>query len=120
MGVNPKWSSVAVFVLLLFYVYEAHAIGCILTWTAPTTRTDGSRLTNLAGYRVYFIPGDEPEMQQRVTESVTTRVTLRLSCRGGSYFVTAFDRAGIESDPSNVVEIIGIRPNVPQEHRRIR
>lgn len=73
-----------------------------LSWTPPTTNTDGSALTNLAGYRVRFglnsgdytdvIELDSAGLSRYVVDSVAT----------DTYFVvmTAVNAAGIESDYS--------------------
>ncbi|MGB7215843.1 MAG: putative Ig domain-containing protein [Gammaproteobacteria bacterium] len=74
-----------------------------LTWTAPTERTDGSPLTNLAGYKLYW--GHE---SRKYTESVdidnpgvTTYVVDNLA-PGTYYFATtAVSADGLESDYSN-------------------
>lgn len=76
-----------------------------LTWTAPTRRTDGSPLTNLAGYKVYW-----GQQSRRYTESaeiknpsVLTYVVENLG-RGTHYFATtAVTADGAESEYSNEV-----------------
>ena len=75
-----------------------------LSWTAPTLRTDGTPLMNLAGYRVHYgqtqgqysyrVTIDNPGMNTYVVENLTA---------GTWYFTTtAFDSTGAESDYSNV------------------
>ena len=75
-----------------------------LNWSAPSQRTDGSPLTDLAGFRIYFghsrndlryvIEVKDPGARSWVVEELT---------RGAWFFAaTAFDRAGKESDRSNV------------------
>ncbi|MCU0977237.1 MAG: putative Ig domain-containing protein [Steroidobacteraceae bacterium] len=75
-----------------------------LSWAAPVQRTDGSPLTDLAGFRIYFgnsrndlpyvIEIKDPGARSWVVEDLT---------RGAWFFAaTAFDRAGAESDRSNV------------------
>ena len=39
---------------LLMLPLSANAAKAVLTWTAPTQNTDGSALTNLAGYKVLY------------------------------------------------------------------
>jgi len=39
---------------------SGHAGVLIASWTAPTTNTDGSALTNLAFYRLYYSTSDSP------------------------------------------------------------
>jgi hypothetical protein len=75
-----------------------------LSWNAPTQRTDGTPLTDLAGFRIYFgnsrddlryvIEVKDPGARSWVVEDLT---------QGAWFFAaTAFDRAGLESDRSNV------------------
>jgi len=75
-----------------------------LSWQPPVERTDGSPLTDLAGYRIYF--GAAPDsLGQAVTldnPGVTSYVVENLS-QGTWYFaMTAFDAAGLESDLSAI------------------
>jgi hypothetical protein len=70
-----------------------------LTWTAPTQRTDGSPLTNLAGFRIYY--GTSAADLRNVIEvknaGASSWVVENLA-RGTWYFAaTAFDTNGIES-----------------------
>lgn len=83
---------------------EARALGsATLGWQPPTERTDGSALTDLAGYRIHVgsAPGvygkvinvDHPGLSSYVVEGLTS---------GTWYFaVTAIDRQGLESNYSN-------------------
>jgi hypothetical protein len=75
-----------------------------LSWQPPTSRTDGSTLTNLAGYRIHY--GTSPgNFTQRITISnagVTSAVIEGLSPGTWYFAATAFDSAGVESDYSNV------------------
>ena len=75
-----------------------------LSWEPPTQRTDGSPLTDLAGYRIAY--GNAPDsLGQKVTldnPGVTTYVVDNLS-QGTWYFaMTAFDSSGAESDYSSI------------------
>ena len=76
-----------------------------LSWTAPTSRVDGSPLTNLAGYRIFYgrmsgvydyeIAIDNPGVATYVVEDLVS----------GDWFFTlaAYDADGLESDRSNEV-----------------
>jgi hypothetical protein len=75
-----------------------------LSWTPPTTNTDGSPLTNLAGYRVHWgsaigsytssVRLDNPGLASYVVEGLAP---------GTYYFVvTALNSAQVESQFSNV------------------
>jgi hypothetical protein len=76
-----------------------------LDWTPPTENSDGSVLTNLAGYTVYY--GTSPDS---LTQSVKlsnpglTAYTLSNLTSGTWYFaVTSYSSAGVESNRSGVI-----------------
>ena len=76
-----------------------------LSWTPPTTRMDGSPLTNLAGYRIRYgtSSGSYPNVITIPNGGVTNGVVSNL-VPGTYYFVTtAFDAAGYESNFSSPV-----------------
>jgi hypothetical protein len=76
-----------------------------LSWQAPTTRSDGSPLTNLAGYRIRYgtTVGSYPNLIQIANGGLTSAVIENLS-RATWYFVaTAYDSTGAESSYSSVV-----------------
>src|ERR1700690_769802 len=87
-----------------------------LTWTAPTTNTDGSPLTDLAGYNLYYGISSGNYTNTIHVGNVTT-YTLNLSA-GSYYFVaTAYNSLGVESlDSNQVVKTVVVadttRPNV--------
>lgn len=83
---------------------EAVASGsATLTWTAPTQRTDGSPLTNLAKYKVYWgKSAGSYSNQTEVGAGTTTYVVDNLSAGTWYFSVTAIDSNGVESDYSNV------------------
>lgn len=90
----------------IFVNRESGQIGsATLSWVAPTTRTDGSPLTNLSGYKVFYgrmsgiydyqIDIDNPAILVYVVENLVS---------GDWYFaLTAYDSEGLESDRSNEV-----------------
>jgi hypothetical protein len=76
-----------------------------LSWVAPTTRTDGTALTDLAGYKIYYgrmsgtydytIEVDNPGVLTYVVEGLVS---------GEWYFaLSAYDASDIESTRSNEV-----------------
>lgn len=75
-----------------------------LNWTVPTQNTDGSALTNLAGYRIYY--GTSASAMNQVVDIPTTGLTTYQITGLGSgtwYFaVRAYNSTGTESDLSNV------------------
>lgn len=76
-----------------------------LSWTAPTQNEDGSSLTDLAGYKIYYgvSQGNYPNQVTISNPGVTTYVVENLSPDNTYFFVsTAFNSNGVESDYSNV------------------
>jgi len=76
-----------------------------LSWTAPAERTDGSVLTNLAGFRIYYgsAPYDLPYSVEIRDPGANSWVIEDLT-QGTWYFAaTAFDSAGVESMRTNAV-----------------
>lgn len=75
-----------------------------LTWTAPVTNTDGSALTDLAGYHIYY--GSSPSTMTSVVDIAnpgTTNYTLGSLASGTWYFaVNAYTTSGTESTLSNI------------------
>ena len=75
-----------------------------LSWTPPTQNTDGSPLTNLAGYRVYW-----GTSQNSLTNSVTlsnpglsSYVVDQLTPATWYFAMTALNSSGSESSQSNI------------------
>ena len=78
-----------------------------LSWTAPSTNTDGSVLTDLAGYHIYY--GSSPTaLNQEVTVSngVTSYVIEGLSTGTWYFEVTSYASSGVQSAPSNIASKI--------------
>jgi hypothetical protein len=75
-----------------------------VTWTAPTTNTDGTALTNLSGYRiVYGRAADDLDQSSMVSNPGLTSFPVSNLTQGTWYFaVVAVNSAGAESDKSNV------------------
>jgi hypothetical protein len=70
-----------------------------LSWLPPTTNTDGSALTNLAGYKIYWgsSQGNYPNSTTLTNPGLTSYVISTLS-PGTYYFAaTAYNSAGVES-----------------------
>ena len=86
-------------------VQQAANGSATLTWTPPTTRTDGSPLTNLAGYRLRYgnSAGNYPNTITISNPGLTTYMVQNLAV--GTYFfvLAAYDAAGSESVNSNPV-----------------
>lgn len=75
-----------------------------LSWSAPTQNTDGSALTDLAGYRVYH--GTSPDALNDVVQLSTagaTTYSFSQLATGTHYFaVSAYTASGVESALSGV------------------
>ncbi len=77
-----------------------------LSWQPPTENTDGSPLTDLAGYKIYYGTdvGNYPEVITIDNAGVTSYVVDNLANGTTYYFVlTAFNSNGVESSYSEVV-----------------
>ena len=75
-----------------------------LSWSPPTTREDGSTLTNLAGYKIYY-GTDENSLDNIVSldNPGLARYTVDGLAAGTYYFsITAVDSAGAESMSSDI------------------
>jgi hypothetical protein len=75
-----------------------------LSWTAPTQNTDGSALTDLSGYHIYY-GTSASALNQTVTigtAGVTTYVIDGLASGTWYFAVKAVDAGGLESDLSGV------------------
>lgn len=70
-----------------------------LTWTAPTTNTDGSALTDLAGYHIYY--GNSPSALSTmidVASAGTLSYTVGSLASGTWYFaISAYTTSGLQS-----------------------
>lgn len=75
-----------------------------LSWLAPKTNTDGSKLDDLAGYKIYY--GTSKEYLQRVIDikdpSVREYTIEDLPPYTYYFVITAYNVAGAESSRSNI------------------
>jgi len=79
---------------------NALAMGqAILSWMPPTTRTDGTPLLNLSGYRIYYgsSPSSLTNFVDLNTAGVTNYVLDNLTAGTWYFAISAFDGAGLES-----------------------
>ena len=76
-----------------------------LSWTAPTYNTDGSVLTDLDGYRIYWgaAPGQYPNSVTIDNQSITVYVLENIPVGTYEFVATSFNSAGVESNYSNPV-----------------
>jgi Putative Ig domain len=78
-----------------------------LSWTPPTQNANGSVLTDLAGYHIYY--GDTPELGQSLTlanPGLTRYVMTGLIPATWYFAMTAYDRSGRESNRTEVASIV--------------
>jgi hypothetical protein len=73
-----------------------------LTWLAPTQRTDGSALTNLAGFKIYYgLQGQPLDIVIDIPDpTLTTYRVEPLSEGQWNFAMTAYDSNSLESDKS--------------------
>jgi len=74
-----------------------------LSWTAPTQNEDGSALTDLRGYKIYYgtEPGSYPTSVRVDSPGITTYVVENLTPATYYFVSTAFNSNDIESSFSN-------------------
>jgi len=82
--------------------FTAQAAQASLSWAAPTTHTDGTPVTGLAGYKLH-IGSASRIYDQKVDVGKATSYTLSDLTDGGTYYfaVTAYNSSGVESAYSN-------------------
>jgi hypothetical protein len=75
-----------------------------LSWQAPTKNVDGSALTNLAGYKIYYGTSSK-NYTQTVSVSGASTTTWTIPLAAGTYYfaMTAVDSSGAESAKTNEV-----------------
>src|SRR5450631_275502 len=76
-----------------------------LSWAAPTTNADGSALTNLAGYVIYY-GTSKTALSHSITISsvgITTYVISNLGSSTYYFAILAYNASGVQSNLSNIV-----------------
>jgi hypothetical protein len=85
-------------------VSQAPSKSATLSWTPPTTATDGSTITNLAGYRIYY--GTDQQALNSVIQVTNAGLTSYSvgNLNAGTYFfaISAVTADGVEGDRSTV------------------
>lgn len=86
-------------------VTQAAATGsATLTWVAPTQNTDGSPITGLTGFHIYY-GTSQTALSQVIDVPVATTTTYAIEqLDSGTYYfaVTAYNDYGVESAPSTI------------------
>ena len=84
---------------------NATADSVTLSWSAPTENTNGSALTNLTGYIIYY-GTSATAMTQTIdinTVGMLTHVVGDLSAGSWYFQIVAVNAAGVQSSPSATV-----------------
>ena len=70
-----------------------------LSWQGPTTRTDGTALTNLDGYHIRYgtAAGSYPNLVNITNEGLTTAIVSNLPPATYYFVISAYDTSGTES-----------------------
>jgi hypothetical protein len=100
-------SSTASLTPFVIEVKAASAAGtgsATLTWAAPTHNTDGSPVTGLVGYHIYYGTNqNDPSQSIKVAGHTSTTYTVEGLAPGTYYFtVVAYNSSGMDSTDSNV------------------
>ena len=109
----------AVFISLTYSLPTSTAPKTTLSWTAPTTNIDGSPLTNLAGYKIYYSTTSGAYTNAKSKDVGNVLTTSIANVTGSTttvyYFVaTAYTTSGNEGGFSNEVRNdVPLVPAVP-------
>jgi hypothetical protein len=109
------------YIVLIFYfavllsAFNVYAGDLTLEWDAPTTNTDGTTLTDVAGYTLYYSTISGSYDHKIDVGNVTTYKITNLVEGINYYFVvTALDTSGNESESSNQLITTADSPPVPE------
>lgn len=104
--VLPSVTSNKNYVMACTFATDTQAL---VTWSPPTSNTDGTPLTDLASYNVYWNSGDPSLVTaptgkvKSVAPAATPAITITNLAAGNWYFaVTAINAMGVESALSNI------------------
>ena len=106
------WAGLSVCLIILGNAAALLAADVTLSWDAPTTNEDGSPLTDLAGYKIYYSLSSGNYTSHIDVGNVTTSQVNNLT-DGATYYlaVTAYDFSGNESAYSS--EVSKTIPSLP-------
>lgn len=118
------FSRIAFFALLLVTMVAAtlhtgastaQAAQAGLSWSAPTTNSNGTPITDLAGYKLY-VGNASRSYQQKLDMGKITNYSVANLTDGSTYYfaVTAYNSAGVESPYST--EVTKVFPAVVTTH----
>jgi hypothetical protein len=107
MMIAKAFLKIVLIVLISLYASFTFAYVATLSWNAPTKNADGTPLTDLAGYGVYYGTSSHNYSKNVNVGSETTYKATNLQLGVPYYFaVTAYDSSGNESKYSNEARII--------------
>jgi hypothetical protein len=96
--------SIVAVAACFFFAQDAFSAQATLNWNPPGKKTDGTSLTDLAGYRIYYGTASGNYAETIDVGNITTSVVSNLADGTTYYFaVTAYDTSGGESGYSNEV-----------------
>ena len=86
------------------HVMAAAAGSASLSWMPPTANVDGSHLTDLAGYKIYWgtAEGDYPNSVTLTNPGLAGYVVDNLAPANWYFVMTAVSAKGVESGHSNI------------------
>jgi len=89
---------------------EAQNGSVVLNWLPPTENEDGTALTDLSAYRIYY--GPAPDQLDDVivisNPGVSSYVVENLALTTWYFAASAVNSQGVESEPSSVIEMTAI------------
>ncbi len=101
---NVSYLGFLFFLISLFITSVPLAANVTLSWDPPTTNSDGSTLTDLAGYKIYSGLSSGNYTQSVNAGNVTSYAFTSLAAGTTYYFaITAYDTSGNESIVSNEI-----------------
>jgi hypothetical protein len=116
-GVGSKFSLITVLLIIVFAITACGEMvsvedmdtggggsnSLVLSWTAPATNADGTPVSDLAGYKVYY--GTRPGQYSQVVNVGGFTTAEVGGFASGTYYlsVTAYDIYGNESGYSNEI-----------------
>jgi hypothetical protein len=88
-------------------VQPAPMVSVMLNWQPPQENTDGTVLTNLTGYRIYYLDlnGQHKMLEELSNPGLSSYMVEDLAPGIWKFAMTALNNAGIESDFSNLSEM---------------